>query len=126
MGEEYKPVAAKDVIAALPEQRRARVEARAQELIAEELALADIRKARRFTQADVAKRIGGKQVYISRLERRVDMKLSTLRDYVSALGGQLQVMVTFPEGKSVRLKEIGGKVDGRNKAKRAPQPDKCN
>lgn len=120
MGDAYEPIAAKEVIAALPEQRRARVEARARELIAEELALADIRKARRFTQADVAKRIGGKQVYISRLENRADMKLSTLRDYVGALGGKLQVMVTFPEGKSLRLEEIGGKLEKRKKAKRAP------
>jgi len=121
MGDAYEPIAAKEVIAALPEQRRARVEARARDLIAEELALADIRKARRFTQADVAERIGGKQVYISRLENRADMKLSTLRDYVGALGGKLQVMVTFPEGKSVRLKEIGGRVERRKKAKPSPR-----
>jgi len=59
----------------------------------------------------VAKRIGGRQVYISRLENRAAMKLSTLRDDLGALGGKLQVMVTFPEGNSVRLKEIGGRVE---------------
>ncbi len=37
------------------------------------------------------------------------MKLSTLREYVRAIGGDLQLMVTFPEGETVRLKEIGRK-----------------
>jgi transcriptional regulator with XRE-family HTH domain len=67
-------------------------------LIAEETALRDIRKSRALTQEQVAKRLGGKQVYVSRLKSRSDVKVSTLRDYVYALGGGLQLMVSFPEG----------------------------
>jgi hypothetical protein len=46
-------------------------------------------------------------VYVSRLERRADMKLSTLREYVRALGGDLQLMVTFPGDELVKLQDIG-------------------
>lgn len=80
---------------------------RTAELIAEEYALRDIRKARHVTQEQVAERLGGKQVYISRLEKRSDVKLSTLRDYVRAIGGDLQVMVTFPEGQTMTIKDLG-------------------
>jgi transcriptional regulator with XRE-family HTH domain len=73
-------------------------------LIAEEMALRDIRKSRALTQEQVAKRLGGKQVYVSRLEGRSDVKVSTLRDYVHALGGELQLMVTFPEGTKASIK----------------------
>ena len=52
------------------------------------MTLRDIRKSRALTQEQVAKRLGGKQVYVSRLESRSDVKVSTLRDYVHALGGE--------------------------------------
>jgi predicted DNA-binding protein (UPF0251 family) len=103
----YRTTAADTVLACFPPARRAKVKARAAEIVAEELALSDLRKAAEMTQEDVAERLGGRQVYVSRLERRSDMKLSTLRDYVKAIGGQLQLMVTFPKGEPVRLKDIG-------------------
>jgi transcriptional regulator with XRE-family HTH domain len=73
----------------------------------EEYALRDLRRAKQVTQEQVAQRLGGRQVYVSRLENRVDMKLSTLRDYVRAIGGDLKLVVTFPEGGTVRLGGIG-------------------
>jgi transcriptional regulator with XRE-family HTH domain len=76
--------------------RQKKIKKRAAELIAEEFTLRDLRKAKQITQQEVAKRLSGRQVYVSRLERRADMKLSTLRQYVRALGGDLQLMVTFP------------------------------
>jgi transcriptional regulator len=103
----YRPIPAEEVLGRLPPERRARIEARATELIAEELALRDIRKASQVTQEELARRLGGKQVYISRLEKRADVKVSTLRDYVRALGGDLQLVVTFPEGRSVTIKDLG-------------------
>lgn len=95
------------ILAGLPKARQAKIKARGAELIAEEFALRDLRKARHITQAQVAERLGGRQVYVSRLEGRSDMKLSTLRSYVRALGGELQVMVTFPQNQTVALKSIG-------------------
>ena len=92
------------VIAGFSPARKRHIKARANELIAEEMALRDIRKSRALTQEQVAKRLGGKQVYVSRLESRSDVKVSTLRDYVQALGGELQLMVTFPEGVKASIK----------------------
>ena len=91
----------------LPPERRRKIRARGAELIAEAHALRDLRKSRRLTQSEVAEQLGGRQVYVSRLEKRSDMKLSTLRDYARALGGELQVMVTFPEGETVQLGGVG-------------------
>lgn len=102
-----KPVAAKKVIAGFSAERRKRINARAKELIATEMALSDIRKSRALTQEQVAKKLGGKQVYVSRLESRSDVKVSTLRGYVKALGGDLQLLVTFPEGEKVEIARRG-------------------
>lgn len=107
MTKEYRTIPAGDVTAGFSAARRDKIKARAAEIVAEELALSDLRKSKQVTQEEVAERLGGRQVYVSRLERRSDMKLSTLRDYVKAIGGQLQLMVTFPEGRAVKLKEIG-------------------
>jgi hypothetical protein len=114
----YRTTAADDVLARFPPARRAKIKARAAEIVAEELALSDLRKSMEMTQEEVAERLGGRQVYVSRLERRSDMKLSTLRDYVKAIGGQLQLMVTFPKGEAVRLKDLGGRTSGSGKTRR--------
>jgi transcriptional regulator with XRE-family HTH domain len=69
--------------------------------------LRDLRKAKRMTQEEVALRLRGRQVYVSRLEKRADMKLSTLREHIRALGGDLELIVTFPEDGLVKLRDIG-------------------
>jgi hypothetical protein len=96
----------KQVVAGFSPARKKRIKARAKELIAEEMALRDLRKSRALTQEQVARRLGGRQVYVSRLESRSDVKLSTLRDYVQALGGELQLMVTFPEGTTAKIRDM--------------------
>ena len=95
------------IFATFPPARQRKIKKRAAELIAEEFTLRDLRKAKQITQEEVAQRLSGRQVYVSRLERRADMKLSTLRAYVRALGGDLQLMVTFPGDPPVRLRDIG-------------------
>lgn len=111
MTKDYQTVPADEVFAKLPAARQAKIKDRAAELIAEELGLQELRKSKQVTQEQVAERLGGKQVYVSRLEQRADMKLSTLRDYVKAIGGDLQLVVTFPEGQKVHLKQ--GSMSGR-------------
>lgn len=103
----YRAIPAEEVFANFSPERQARIKRRSEELIAEELALRALRESKKLTQSEVARRLGGRQVYISRLEKRSDMKLSTLRDYVGAIGGNLHLMVTFPEGGAVRIKDIG-------------------
>src|ERR1700741_4671074 len=80
----------------LPAARRKKVRARAAELIAEEMTLRDLRKARAHTQVSMAKKLKVGQDGISRLEKRQDMYLSTIRDYVEALGGTLELVAKFP------------------------------
>ena len=87
-----KSIPYEKVIAKLPTARREKIAARAKELIAEVAALRDIRKSRSLSQEQVAKKLGGKQVYVSRLESRSDVKVSTLRGYVRALGGDLELI----------------------------------
>ncbi len=109
------------IFATFSPARQRKIKTRAAELIAEELTLRDLRNARRITQEEVAQRLSGRQVYVSRLERRADMKLSTLREYVRALGGDLQLMVTFPGGAPVRLRNIGT-ISSRKSRKPRPNP----
>ena len=86
-----------EIFAALPEARRKAIQARTDELIAEELTLAAIREARRRSQEAVAKKLGVQQPTVSKIERRTDMYLSTLRSYIAALGGELQIVAQFPD-----------------------------
>jgi transcriptional regulator with XRE-family HTH domain len=92
-----------DVMNTLPEERRARVQARADRLIAEEMTLRDLRRARDLTQVRMAELLGVGQDNISRLEGRADMLLSTLRSYVQAMGGSLDLVARFPDRPDVSL-----------------------
>jgi transcriptional regulator with XRE-family HTH domain len=97
----------RDKMAQLPARRRVRVEARAQELIAEETSLQALRKAHRKTQDKVAAELGIGQDSVSRLEQRSDMLLSTLREYVAAIGGRVRLLVEFKGKPSIELKGLG-------------------
>jgi DNA-binding transcriptional regulator YiaG len=96
-----------DKIQQLPAARRKKVQARAAELIAEEMSLRDLRKAMNRTQVELAKSLKVGQDTVSRYEQRSDMLLSTLQSYVQAMGGELDLVVTFPNRKPVRLKTLG-------------------
>ena len=65
------------------------------------MALDELRNAKQLTQADMAELLGVPQSSISRIEQRADMYLSTLRNYVQAMGGVLQIQAVFPEGGTV-------------------------
>ena len=86
-----------EMIAGLDPDRRRQIEERAQELIAEEMTLRELRKARKLTQVSVARELGVSQDAISRLERRSDLLLSTLRRTVEAMGGTLSLVAQFPD-----------------------------
>lgn len=97
-----------EITRSLSPARRNRVEKRAAELIAEELTLQELRKARKITQVKMAKKLGMKQDGISRLENRSDMLLSTLRKVIQGMGGDLSIVAVFPDRKPVKLAGIGG------------------
>jgi len=95
-----------DVIAGLDPAERRKVEDLAAEFIAEEMTLRELRKARKFTQASVARELGISQDAISRLEQRSDLLLSTLRRTVEAMGGSLSLVARFPDRPPVELAGI--------------------
>ncbi len=70
-----------------------------------EMPLNDIRAARQLTQEHLAKLLRIKQASVSKLERRADMYISTLRGFVKAMGGELQIVARFPEGE-VRVSQF--------------------
>lgn len=90
-------VTLKQVMDRLPAERRERVEKRAQELIAEEMTLRDLRKALDLTQERMAEMLNIRQDSVSRLEKRSDLLLSTLRSYIAAMGGSLELVARFPD-----------------------------
>jgi transcriptional regulator with XRE-family HTH domain len=104
-----------------PRERLERVEARARELIAEEMTLRDLRKARALTQVKLAKKLGIGQEHVSRLEQKGDMLLSTLAGYVRAMGGDLRLTAEFPDRPPVsltNLSKISNRKSPKSEAKR--------
>jgi DNA-binding transcriptional regulator YiaG len=95
-------------IAQLPVKRQTLIKARAAKLIAEELSLQDLRKAMNRTQVDIAKTLKVGQHTVSRYEQRTDMLLSTLQDYVQAMGGELDLIARFPNRQPVKIKALHG------------------
>jgi len=92
-----------DVMAALPKERQQRVEARAMELAT----LKDLRQASQQTQEQLAAVLGVRQDTISRMEKRSDMLLSTLRHYVESMGGKLELVAQFPNRPPVVIEHLG-------------------
>ena len=85
-------------------EARARSEATAERLI-REMALDELRAARALTQEHLSTILGVRQSAISKLERRADMYVSTLRHVIEAMGGQLEIRAVFPEG-DVRITQF--------------------
>lgn len=72
-----------------------------------EMPLADLRRAREYTQATLAEAMGDQQSSISRLERQTDVYVSTLRRYIEAMGGKLEIVARFPDG-AVAIDQFAG------------------
>src|SRR5580693_6291772 len=100
------PANVDDIIRKLNPARRKKVEARAARLIAEEMTLRELRHARKLTQVRMAKTLGITQDSVSRLEKRSDLLLSTLRKTVEAMGGNLSLVAEFPDRAPVVLSGI--------------------
>ena len=92
-----------EVMAVLPKTRQRRIEARAMELAT----LKDLRQAAQQTQEQLAATLGVGQDAISRLERRSDMLLSTLRHYVESMGGKLELVAQFPNRPPMVIEHLG-------------------
>jgi transcriptional regulator with XRE-family HTH domain len=90
----------------LSPDRRKKIESRTAQLVAEEMTLQELRQARKLTQVRMAKALRISQDGVSRLERRTDLLLSTLRKSVEAMGGSLSLIAEFPDRDPVVLSGI--------------------
>ena len=100
------PTNVNEIIKRLSPAQRKKVETRATQLIAEEMTLRELRQARKLTQVRVAKTLGITQDSVSRLEKRSDLLLSTLRKTIAAMGGNLSLVAEFPDRAPVVLSGI--------------------
>ncbi len=106
-----------DVIKGLPLDQRDEIETQAARLIEDEMTLRDLRKAHELTQERMAEALHISQDGVSRIEKRSDFLLSTLRSYVEAMGGKLRLVVEFPDRKPVMVSGFDS-LDKRTKAAR--------
>jgi DNA-binding XRE family transcriptional regulator len=107
----------RELLQRMPARSRKRVKAKTQTMLAE-MALDELRKARKLTQEQLANRFKVRQPAIAKLEKRADMYLSTLRGVIKAMGGELEIRAMFSDG-DVRINQLRDlkrmKVGGRHK-----------
>ncbi|BBP79759.1 transcriptional regulator [Pseudomonas gingeri NCPPB 3146 = LMG 5327] len=95
-----------DLVARRSPEARVRTDALYQQLRAE-MPLHELRQAQQLSQDALAKTLHINQAAVSKMERRTDMYISTLRNYIRAMGGELEIIATFPEGK-VKIENFAG------------------
>lgn len=86
-------------------ERRARIEAKKKEMLAE-VRLQDLRRARSMSQAMLAEAMDVAQSEVSKIERRTDVYVGTIRRYLEAMGGSLRITAVFPEGEEVEISQF--------------------
>ena len=88
-------------------KRREKIATRTRELVAHEMSLRELRQAVSKTQKTVARTLNMGQDGVSRLEKRSDLLLSTLRNYVEAVGGSLTLVAKFPDQEPISIGGLG-------------------
>lgn len=96
-----------DVIASLPQEEGERIDARHADLTQVVGGLRALRQIAGKAQADVAAVLKIKQPSVSKIEKQADMHVSTLRSYVEAVGGELELTVRLPKRPAVRIHALG-------------------
>lgn len=96
----------KEKMASMSPVRQQKIAGITAELVAEEKSLRDLRQALALTQEHLAEVLGVGQESVSRLEKRSDLLLSTLRSYVRAMGGELRLVAEFPNRPPVFIKGL--------------------
>ena len=96
-----------EIIAELPPEEQAEIEARYQVLKQEVDGLRELRQIAGKAQEEIATALNIKQPSVSKIEKQADMYLSTLRSYVEAVGGKLELTVKLPAHPALRLQSLG-------------------
>jgi len=91
----------RDLYDKIPADRRARIEEQVRKDLVD-MRLAEVRRARELTQQELAEKLNVNQAWVSKLEHQADMYVSTLRSYINAMGGELEIVARFRDG-TVRL-----------------------
>ena len=99
-------VSLEEFIGSLPEGEQSAIVERAGELRAEVATLKELRALSGKAQTEVARTLGIKQPSVSKIERQTDLYLSTLRSYVEAIGGELELVVKLPDRAPLRLDNL--------------------
>ena len=110
-----------EFIAELPADEQAEIEARYQILKQEVEGLRELRQIAGKAQADIATALNIKQPSVSKIEKQADMYLSTLRSYVEAVGGKLELTVKLPERPALRIHHLGDDGAAPQKSARRPR-----
>ena len=97
-----------EIIASLPRDQQEQIEARYEELKQEVEGLRELRQIAGKAQADIATALNIKQPSVSKIEKQADMYLSTLRSYVEAIGGKLELTVKLPARPAFTIHHLGG------------------
>ncbi|MGH6870828.1 MAG: XRE family transcriptional regulator [Rhizomicrobium sp.] len=100
------PVPLRKILDELPPKRRAELDRRFEELVNEVESLKELRRLSAKSQARIARSLKISQPAVSKIEKQTDMYLSTLRSYIEAIGGRLDVIVRLPNRKPVRVKSL--------------------
>ena len=101
-----------ELLAEVSSERRTRIEAHAAELMAEIEGLKALRKLTHRSQEQIAQSLGVKQPAVVKIERQADLYLSTLRRFVEAAGGKLELRVELPGAGAFVLTGIGADDGG--------------
>jgi DNA-binding XRE family transcriptional regulator len=110
-----------EMIDALPKRRRERIDARYRELKDHVEGLRELRKVVGKAQADIAAALKIKQPSVSKIEKQTDMYLSTLRSYVEAIGGELDLVVRLPSRRAMHLHRSQQRAAGRSSPAKPPR-----
>ena len=105
------PVTLEELMARLPADEQREILQRAKELKREYRALQELRKALGKSQAEVARQMGISQPSVAQMEKRRDWMLSTLANYVEALGGRLRLVVELPGQPPIHLESVEDLLD---------------
>lgn len=101
------PVTHEELMARLPKDRQERIKARTAELQREVEGLKALRKLAERSQEQIAQSLGIKQPSVVKIERQADLYLSTLRRFVEAAGGKLELRVELPGTGAFTLTGVG-------------------
>jgi transcriptional regulator with XRE-family HTH domain len=96
-----------EILSELPQDRRASIDARYERLRQDVESLRQLRRLAGKAQSEIATALKIKQPSVSKIEKQTDMYLSTLRSYVEAIGGELELVVKLPKRPALRLHHLG-------------------